>query len=62
MTLFETKSVISDQVRRRVTDNAGFMWQDDLIGIAKSVNACIQKMKPQGQTSDQSGVAGSDVI
>ena len=41
-----------------------FMWQDDLIGIAKLVNACSQTMDPsfEGQTSDQPGVAGRDVI
>ena len=40
-----------------------FMWQDDLIGIAKLVNAYLQKMNPsEGQTSDQPGVAGRDVM
>ena len=40
-----------------------FMWQDDLIGVAKFVNACLQKMKPsEGRTSDQPSVAGRDVI
>ena len=41
-----------------------FMWQEDLIGIAKFINACLHKMKPssEGQTSDQLGVAGRDVI
>ena len=40
-----------------------FMWQDDKIGVAKFVNACLQKMSPcEGQTSDQPGVAGRDVI
>ena len=40
-----------------------FMWQDDLIGVAKFVNACIHKMNPsEGQTSDQLGVAGRDVM
>ena len=34
-----------------------FMWQDNLIGFAKYVNACILQMNPQGQTSDQPGVA-----
>ena len=29
------------------TDNAGFMWQDRLIGIAKFVIACLHKMKAQ---------------
>ena len=40
-----------------------FMWQDDLIGVAKFVNACLQKMnRSEGQTSDQPGVAGRDVM
>ncbi len=39
-----------------------FMWQDDLIGVAKYVNACVSRMNPQGQASDQPGVAGRDVI
>ena len=40
-----------------------FMWQDDLIGVAKFVNACLQKTNPsEGQTSDQPGVAGRDVM
>ena len=40
-----------------------FMWQDDLIGVAKFVNACLHKMNPsEGQTSDQPGVAGRDVM
>ena len=40
----------------------GFMWQDDLIGVAKFVNACIRKMNPpEGRASDQPGVAGRDV-
>ena len=31
-----------------------FMRQDDLIGVAKSVNACLQEMNPslQGQIPD----------
>ena len=36
-----------------------FMWQDDLIGVAKYVNACIMQMNPQDQASDQPGVADS---
>ena len=36
-----------------------FMWQEDLIGIVRFINACLHKM---GQTSDQLGVAGRDVI
>ena len=40
-----------------------FMWQDDLIGVAKFVNACLHKMNPsEGQASDQPGVAGRDVM
>ena len=37
-----------------------FMWQPDLIGVAKFVNACLNKMNPslQGQASNQPGVAG----
>ena len=37
-----------------------FMWQEDLIGIVRFINACLHKM--MGQTSDQPGVAGRDVI
>ena len=39
-----------------------FMWQDDLIEIAKYVNACVLRMNPQVQASDQPSVAGRDVI
>ena len=41
-----------------------FMRQEDLIGVAKFVTACLRKMNPsyEGQTSDQPGVAGRDVI
>ena len=41
-----------------------FMWQDDMIGVAKFVNTCLQKMNPsfEGQPSDQPGVVGRDVI
>ncbi len=39
-----------------------FMWQEDSIGIAKCVNACLHKMSRwkfiEGPTSDQPGVAG----
>ena len=38
----------------------GFLWQGDLIGVAKYINACLQKTC-EGQTSDQPGVAGRDV-
>ena len=39
-----------------------FMWQEDLIGIVRFINACLHKMNPMGLTSDQPGVAGRDVI
>ena len=39
-----------------------FMWQEDLIGIVRFINACLHKMNPMGQTSDQPVVAGRDVI
>ena len=39
-----------------------FMWQEDLIGIVRFINACLHKMNPICQTSDQPGVAGRDVI
>ena len=42
-----------------------FIWQDDLIGVAKFVNACLHKMNPfEGQAADhdQPGVAGRDVM
>ena len=41
-----------------------FMWQADKVGVAKFINACLQKMNPscEGQPSDQPGVAGRDVI
>ena len=38
------------------------MWQEDLIGIVRFINACLHKMNSMGQTSDQPGVAGRDVI
>jgi len=44
------------------------MWQladdleDDLIGVAKYVNACVLQMNPQGQASDQPAVAERNVI
>ena len=38
-----------------------FMWQDDNIGIARFISACLRKTR-EGQTSDQPGVAGRDVI
>ena len=43
----------------------GFLWQDDLIGVAKFVNMCLRKMNPPvlgGSASDQPGVAGRDVM
>ena len=42
-----------------------FMWQDDLIGVAKYVNMCLNKVNPPlsgGSASDQPGVAGRDVM
>ena len=42
-----------------------FLWQDDLIGVARFVNMCLKKMNPPvlgGSASDQPGVAGRDVI
>ena len=39
-----------------------FMWPEDLIGIVRFINACLHEMNPMGQTSDQPGVAGRDVI
>ncbi len=41
-----------------------FMWQEDLIGVARFVNVCLYKMNPsfEGQTSDRPGVAGRDVV
>ena len=38
-----------------------FLWQDDLIGVAKFVNTCLRKMLG-GSASDQPGVAGRDVM
>ena len=40
-----------------------FMWQEDLIGLAKFVNACMNKMNPslQDQASDQHGMAERDL-
>ena len=39
-----------------------FMRQDDLIGVAKFVNTCLQKINPslEGQKCDQPGVARRD--
>ena len=42
-----------------------FIWQDDLIGVAKFVNMCLNKVNPPllgGSASDQPGVAGRDVM
>ena len=41
-----------------------FMWQENLIGLAMLVNACLHEMNPSptGQTSDQPGMAGRNVI
>ena len=44
------------------------MWQDDLSGVAKCVNVCLDNLSFSGgpsigiRTSDQPGVAGKDVI
>ena len=41
-----------------------FMWQIDLIGVAKYINACLNRVNPPpsgGSASDQPGVAGRDV-
>ena len=40
-----------------------FMWQDDLIGVARLVNACLHKMHLyEGQAFDQLGLARRDVM
>ena len=46
-----------------------FLWQDDLISVAKFVCACLDKISliatglaNDSQTSDQPDVAGRDVI
>ena len=41
-----------------------FMWQDDLVGVARFVNACVHNMNPsEGQASNQpAGVAKRDVM
>ncbi len=46
-----------------VSPHQAVMWQEDWIGIAKSVDA-LHKIRPsiEGQTSDQPGVTGRDVI
>ena len=43
------------------------MWQDDLVGLAKFVNDCLNKAynaaagpSPDGQASDEPDVAGRD--
>ena len=41
-----------------------FIWQEELIGVAKFINACLKKVNPPlslGSASDQPGVAGRDV-
>ena len=47
--------------RKRCRHSCG---KRDLIGVAKFVTACLRKMNPsyEGQSSDQPGVAGRDVI
>ena len=44
-----------------------FMWQDDLIAVAKFVNMCLNKVNlpllgGRGSASDQPGVAGRNVM
>ncbi len=46
-----------------------FLWQDDLVSVAKIIHACLDKMfscvaglSNDSQTSDQPDVAGRDVI
>ena len=46
-----------------------FLWQDDLVSVAKFIHACLDKMSfcapglsNDNQTSDQPDVAGRDVI
>ena len=46
-----------------------FLWQDDLVSVAKFIHACLDKMfsrvaglSDDSQTSDQPDVAGRDVI
>ena len=42
-----------------------FIWQDDLIGVAKLINTCLKKVKPPlsgGSAFDERSVAGRDVI
>ena len=40
-----------------------FIWQDDLVGVARFVNMCLHKVAPPGgSASDQPGVAGRDVM
>ena len=46
-----------------------FLWQDDLVSVAKFIHACLDKMfscvtglSNDSQTSDQPDVAGRDVI
>ena len=46
-----------------------FLWQDDLVSVAKFIHACLDKMFScatglfnDSQASDQPDVAGSDVI
>ena len=46
-----------------------FFWQDDLVSVAKFVQACLHRMhsnapglSSDGQASDQPDVAGRDVM
>ena len=39
-----------------------FMWQDDLIGVAKYIDAFLNRVKPPSSSaSDQPGVAGRNI-
>ena len=60
----EYASLISD-----VCTMKQFLWQDDLVSVAKFIHACLDKMfscatglSNDSQASDQPDVAGRDVI
>ena len=42
-------------------DNFPLLWQEHLIGVARYINACLQKTY-KGQTYDHPSVAGRDVV
>jgi hypothetical protein len=47
------------------SDRAQFIWQDDLHDVARFIRDCLDvccSVDPQGQASDQSYVAGVDVM